>query len=145
MIRVVLDANIYLSAFLKPAGLQAKILETAFDGNYQIVLSKEIFEEVCSVLQRDKIIERLPISLEEVKKDLERLVVIAAWTDSTLSVNVCDDPDDDIYLSCAKEAQADFLVTGDQHLLKLKKFEKTEIVTSKDFTAYLSSAILKKI
>lgn len=141
MMRAVLDANIYVSAFLKPAGLQAKILEMAFDGKYQIVLSKEIFEEICSVLQREKIIERLSLSLDEIKKDLERLVVIAAWTDSTISVKICEDPKDDIYLACAKESQADFLVSGDDHLLKMKQFEKTRIVTSHWFLEYLSKSL----
>ena len=118
MIRVVLDANIYVSAFLKPSGLQAKILEMAFDEKYEIVLSREIFEEICSVLQRKKIVERLSISPDEVKKNLERLAAVASWTDSSVSVSVCEDPRDDIYLACVKESQADFLVSGDQHLLK---------------------------
>ena len=133
MIRVVLDANIYVSAFLKPSGLQAKILEMAFEGKYQIILSREIFEEICSVLQRKKIQARLSVSLEEVIKDLERLATIASWTGSSVSVSVCEDPNDDIYLACAKESQADFIVSGDQHLLKLKHFERAEIITSREF------------
>ncbi|MBI2981861.1 MAG: putative toxin-antitoxin system toxin component, PIN family [Deltaproteobacteria bacterium] len=140
MIRVILDANIYISAFLKPAGLQSRLLEMALDEKYQIVLSREIFDEICTVLQRRKISERLPMSLEEVKKNLKRLVVSALWTDSTISVKACEDPDDDIYLACAKESQADYLISGDQHLLKLKEYDATKIVTSKWFLDYSHSS-----
>ncbi|MBU1669552.1 MAG: hypothetical protein KKF41_04730 [Actinobacteria bacterium] len=40
-----------------------------------------------------------------------------------------DDPADNMFLAHASEAQADFLVTGDEHLLGLKSFEGTAIVS----------------
>ncbi|MBI2982044.1 MAG: hypothetical protein HYY44_07125 [Deltaproteobacteria bacterium] len=49
-----------------------------------------------------------------------------------------DSSDDDIYLACAKESQADYLVSGDQHLLTMTEFEETGIVTSKKFLECLS-------
>jgi uncharacterized protein len=133
MIRVVLDANIYISALLKPNGPQAHLVKRGFEGGFEIVLSEKIFLELCRVLQYRKIAERLPLSKDSLKKFLERLIDIAAWAGDEVTVVACEDPADDIYLSCAKESQADFLVSGDQHLLKLKCFEKTEIVTSRQF------------
>lgn len=139
MIRVIFDANIYISALLKPGGLQAQLLKQALAGRFQLVLSESIFKEICRVLNYEKIAKRLPFSKAQVKKFLERLVETTAWTGDEIHVSVCEDPEDDIYLSCAKESQAKFLVSGDQHLLKIKQFEETEIVSSKEFLNKISA------
>jgi putative PIN family toxin of toxin-antitoxin system len=140
MIRVVLDANIYVSALLKPNGPQADLIKKGFKGDFEIVLSEDIFLELCRVLQYPRISERLPLSQDQLKIFLERLIDVAAWTSGEVTVVLCEDAADDIYLSCAKEAQADFLVSGDQHLLKIKKFERTAILMSREFLEYLRSA-----
>ena len=44
-----------------------------------------------------------------------------------------DDPKDDMVLECAVEGKADFIVSGDPHLLKLKEFRSIKIVTPKQF------------
>lgn len=43
---------------------------------------------------------------------------------------VCRDPDDDAVLACAKAAQVDWIVSGDQDLLVLQRFEGIPIVTA---------------
>ena len=45
------------------------------------------------------------------------------------SVIICDDPNDNKLLECAEESGADFLVTGDNDLLRLGRFGKTRIIT----------------
>lgn len=139
MIRVVLDANIYVSALLKPNGSQADLVRKGFSGDFEIVVSEKIFLELCRVLQYPKIAQRLPLSKDSLKKFLERLIDAAAWTADEVTVVFCEDSADDIYLSCVKEAQANVLVSGDQHLLKIKKFEETSIMTTRDFLEYLEA------
>ena len=135
--RVILDANIYVSALLKPSGRQAKIVQKGFDGVFQIVLSENIFLEIGRVLNYRKIVDRLPFTQDQVKQFLEHLVEMASWTNDEVKVTGCRDPRDDIYLSCAKESQAKFLVSGDQDLLQLKRFEETIILNSKEFMEHL--------
>lgn len=48
---------------------------------------------------------------------------------------VSDDPDDDRVLECAAAAQADYLLTGDKHLLKLGSYRATRIVKAAEFLA----------
>lgn len=139
MIRVIFDANIYVSALLKPAGLQAQLLKQGLEGKFHLVLSELILEEICRVLNYEKIAKRLPFTKSQIKIFLERLVESTAWTADELKVSICEDPKDDIYLSCAKESQAGFLVSGDRDLLKLENFEDTRIVSSKIFLDYLSA------
>lgn len=137
MIRVVLDANIYVSALLKPLGLQAQLIRKGIEGVFQPILSRTIFVELCRVLGTKKITDRLPLSRNQVKKILEHLVEVSSWTADEVRVSACEDSDDDIYLACAKEGAADFLVSGDDHLLKMQEWEGIRIVSTRLFLDYL--------
>lgn len=54
-------------------------------------------------------------------------------------VELCRDPDDDKFLSCAIDGKALYIVSGDKDLLDLKSFRDIEIVTAADFCQrYLS-------
>jgi putative PIN family toxin of toxin-antitoxin system len=50
------------------------------------------------------------------------------------------DPDDDHILACAKAGQADYIVTGDQDLLSLERFEGIPIVSPAAFAAILRTS-----
>lgn len=51
-----------------------------------------------------------------------------------------DDPDDDPVVECAVVSQADYIVSGDRHLLTLKQYEKIQIITAADFLALIVKA-----
>ena len=46
---------------------------------------------------------------------------------------VKDDPDDDKFIECAVECGAEFIVSGDKHLLKKKKYKRIDIVNAATF------------
>ena len=48
-------------------------------------------------------------------------------------VTICRDPKDNFLLAIAKDGKADYLLTGDNDLLDLKKFGKTKIITIVNF------------
>lgn len=48
---------------------------------------------------------------------------------------VAADPDDDVFLHCASIAHADFVLSGDGHLLDLDQYAGIPIVTVRDFFA----------
>ncbi len=48
-----------------------------------------------------------------------------------------EDPSDNKFLECAIEGKADYLVSGDNHLLKLKEFEKVKIISVTDFLSII--------
>jgi len=52
---------------------------------------------------------------------------------ATSIVEVCRDPKDNYLLALAKGGEADFLISGDEDLLILKRFEDTEVVLISDF------------
>ena len=58
---------------------------------------------------------------------------IGLFVNITSEVLFCRDPKDNYLLALAKDSDANFLVTGDQDLLVIAKFENTEIVTYQEF------------
>jgi predicted nucleic acid-binding protein len=51
----------------------------------------------------------------------------------TSSVSLCRDKKDNFLLALAKDACADYLITGDKDLLVIKKFERTQIITITEY------------
>jgi len=52
---------------------------------------------------------------------------------------VSRDPKDDVFVACAFHASAEFIVTGDNDLLCLQQYEKTQIVTPRQFIEFLQT------
>jgi putative PIN family toxin of toxin-antitoxin system len=126
MIRVVLDTNILISAILF-GGKPRRILELAFRGEIQVCISEPILEELKAVLLRPK----FGFSLEVVQTILTELIGLADFVYPSQKIEVvAEDPDDNRIMECALESRADFIVTGDSHLLNLKSFEDILIITS---------------
>ena len=44
-----------------------------------------------------------------------------------------EDPTDNIFLACAIDGEADYIISGDHHLLDLGSYEGVQIVRPKDF------------
>jgi uncharacterized protein len=129
MIRVVLDANIYVSALLKSGSNPARIIDLARDGVLTLLVSRPIMEELQRVLSYPKVRQIHGRSAKGIRRFLERLQKIAVMTPATLSIEaVPNDPSDDKYLVCAVEGRADYIVSGDRHLQELAPFEGIPVV-----------------
>jgi len=61
---------------------------------------------------------------------VRRATVVQAGSDLKV---VAEDPDDDVVLSTAVNGKADYIVSGDKHLLKIGKFKNIRIVTVGEF------------
>lgn len=67
-------------------------------------------------------------------KFLEIIYKIAIIVDTKSKLDVIkEDMDDNILLECAVEADVDFIISGDEHLKKLKEFGKIKIVSVSEF------------
>lgn len=134
MIRVVLDANQYVSALLKPHPNPATIVRLVYEGELSLLLSPAILEELRRVLAYPKLRKlhrRTPKGIERFLGILEKIAVLSP---GILGVSaIVDDPSDNIYLACAVEGNADFIVSGDHHLTNLKTFRGIPIVNPATF------------
>lgn len=128
-LRVVLDTNVYISAFAYPQGRLFQLWRKALSGRYKLLVSPAIVNEIADVLRLkfawddDLIIARMKL--------LTKVADIVVTT-TTLQV-VKEDDDDNRILECAVDGQADLIVSGDQHLRRLKTFRGIGIVHPIDF------------
>jgi putative PIN family toxin of toxin-antitoxin system len=128
VLRVVADSNIFVSALVF-GGVAARLLQNAVDGKVQLFVSEAILEETLGVM-RDKF-GRSAEQLEEARQAI--LSVADMVSERHILDIVKDDPDDNRILECALAAGADAIVSGDKHLLRLKRFEGISIITLREF------------
>jgi len=123
--RVVFDSNIIISGFLF-GGHPARLLEYALGKSIDAFTSLPILDEVRDVLQRPK----FELSPEQALTLIEELHDLCDVVRPTKRVRaIAPDPDDNIILECAQEANAALIVSGDSHLLDLERWKGIDIVT----------------
>jgi uncharacterized protein len=126
---VIADTNWWVSLAIKNFDNQfAKILQ---DDNLQFVSSDELTEEIKSTFQKERIQRLLPDNI--VTRFWILYTTIVKNTIVHSSVTICSDSKDNFLLALARDAEADFLITGDKDLLDLQKFENTIICTLTEF------------
>jgi putative PIN family toxin of toxin-antitoxin system len=136
MIRTVLDANVFVSALLSPRGFPSRILAAWRAERFHLVISPAILEEIGRVFQYPKIALRHRWPEAKIRLFLEDLAHLAILTPGEHRLNViAEDPSDNRYLECAVEGDAGYIVSGDQHLLRLATYQRIKILTPREFLA----------
>ena len=126
--KLVFDTNIFISAIVIPKGKAEKAVMRIIEGHDSLIISKEIIDEVLSVLSatfhRDSdAISHTALYLS----DLAHIVKPAK------RIDVLKDEPDNRVLECAAQGKADAIVTGDKEMLKLKEFEGVKIISLKEY------------
>ena len=116
MAKVVIDANVMISAVFggKPLEAVARALK-----EHDVFVSTSILQELEGVLKRLS----KKLSSEKIgylQETMDQLLRVAHRIPVSTHLSISRDPKDDHYLSLCKEAQADFLITGDKDLLSLR-------------------------
>ncbi len=132
--RLVIDANVLISALLDDASLPAKLIVLWRNGRFDLLTDAEQLDELMRVTRYPRIRERLaPALAGRLINDLRAIAVVV---DRLPVVDVSADPNDNCLLTIATAGSADFLVTGDKRdLLGIEVYESTKIVTVRDFLA----------
>jgi len=137
-VRVVPDTNIIVSGLLWH-GPPREVLDAAHAGKLTLFTSAPVLAELQDVLGRPKFASKLQIAGVTV---IELVVGYAASATmvqpAAIDPVIADDPDDDAVLACAVAAGAEFIVSGDPHLLKLKQYQNIRIVTAPQLLEELS-------
>lgn len=131
--RVVIDTQVFLRAAISRQSLIGKII---FDLNdrYQIVFSVETKAELADVLSRPKVRAKFVHLTDEVAQTVLAIFDSAEQVVLPASVEaVSRDPKDDIFLACAVVGNAQYLVTEDNDLLVLIKYQDVEIINVPQF------------
>ena len=129
--KVVLDTNTWLSAIVW-RGEATKIIEAGLNKKIKIIISQEILSEIIDVLSQAKFKDF--IDKEKIEDLIKVILSIAELIETKTRVDIIkEDPKDNIILECAVSCNADYIISGDQHLLKLKEFKGIKIITAKEF------------
>jgi putative PIN family toxin of toxin-antitoxin system len=127
--RIIIDTNLWISFLLSK---KYSFIDKLLNGRkIRLVFCYELFDELIRVIDRPKL--QKFFKSDDKKIVLDIIERYAEYITVTSNVEVCRDPKDNFLLSLAKDSRADFLITGDNDLLVLKKFEDTEIVTIAEY------------
>ena len=132
--RVVLDTNVLISAFISAKGAPAQVFDLWQAGLLEIVTSQEALDELQRVLTYPRIRGRLRFSDEQVQQYFLLLREYAVYLeDLSIPAVIAADPDDDVFLALALSSNAQYIVSGDGHLLDVGVYQDIAIVTPAAF------------
>ncbi|MBW3664701.1 MAG: putative toxin-antitoxin system toxin component, PIN family [Actinobacteria bacterium] len=127
--RVVLDTNVLVSAFVFPGGPPEAVYRRMLSGEVTMIVSRPLLAELGRVLI-DKF-DWEPAYAEEVVAQLLRIGELVEPGDVVEDIE--DDPADNRVLEAAAEGEADVIVSGDRHLLALGQWRDIPIVNPAGF------------
>lgn len=136
--RAVLDANVYVSALLRPAGPPGRIVERLLrDAAFELVVSPPIAAEVLRVLAYPKLRRYYRAGVDPLLW-FEDILVLADFVSGERAIpRLAADPDDDKYIAAALEGRAGFVVTGDAALLAVGVYEDVRVIGPRGFLGVL--------
>lgn len=140
-LKVVLDTQVFVRALINPFSINAAIMPQHWTDHYTLYLADSTEAELVKILNRASFRRKFPqITNRAVERFLDVLQHVAIRVKVPQPIeSVSRDPKDDIFLACAKAAQADFLVSEDNDLLVLKTHYGTRIVNVQTFLAELNA------
>ena len=122
--KVVFDTNVLISATLWDNSVAQKFLFKCIKENVQIFSSQEIIEEYKEILARD-----FDYKEQEIGEILERVLHFITLVIPSMKIDIVkEDIDDNKIIECALESKAEYIISYDKHLLKLKEFQGIKIV-----------------
>ena len=125
---IVIDTNVIISGIFF-GGYPRKILETVADKQISAYATTEIINEYYEII--DEMIKRKQGRINN--SVLSQLVSKLKIIQSSSSINICRDPDDNKFIECAIDANALYIISGDKDLLDIQKFNNIQIVNAKSF------------
>ena len=130
VVPVVVDTNVIVSALLF-GGQPGRLMSLWQNGGIKPIASKPMMDELLRVLAYP----RFDLTAKEIEYLLYRQILPYVDIIDVLAggISVSEDPSDDIFIHCALEAGVHYIISGDQHLLKLKNFEQIAILTVREF------------
>lgn len=128
--RAVLDTNIFVSGIHWKNGASGRVIDLWLEGRFELVSSEKTIEEIVETLRDFKV--NLPFN--EILLWVSVLAEDSLFVEPVLAFDaVKEDKDDNKFLEAGVEGEADYIVSKDNHLLKLVEFKGIKIVSPDDF------------
>ena len=130
--RVVFDTNIYISALAIPGGNAENAYLEAVHGTCELYTSVALLTETARVPQT-----KCDWAEDKVREAVQAISQIATVIRPRPTLHLLAEEPDNRILECAIAAQAEFVVSGDRHLLALKHHGDITMIPLADFLAKL--------
>jgi len=127
--RIILDTNLWISFLISKDF--SRLDEIIFSKKSILIFSQELLEEFLEVVKRPKF--RRYFAKTDIEELLETIDEYGEFIVVKSRIEICRDAKDNFLLSLAVDGKADFLLTGDQDLLMIKKIGNTNIKTISSF------------
>jgi putative PIN family toxin of toxin-antitoxin system len=124
--KVVFDTNTFISAFVY-GGRPEEAYRLALQRKITLITSPAIMQETARILK-----EKINWDRDKIEEVLRQIAQVAKIVRPKKTLKVIEDESDNRILEAAVKGKADFIVSGDKHLLSLKKFENLSIIKAAD-------------
>ncbi len=131
MHRVVFDTNVLISAFIF-GGNPERLFDLARFGELRLIVSPDILMEFAYVMK-----EKFAWAEDDIAEAIKAIGYSSELVRTTQKLKLVIDDADNRILECALEGNADFIVSGDHHLLDVGRFQDVRIVRPKAFLRFL--------
>jgi putative PIN family toxin of toxin-antitoxin system len=131
-VRVVFDTNIYVSALAIPGGNAEIAYLAAVRGTFELFTSVAILTETARVLQT-----KFNWQEERVRDAIQNISQTATVLRPRPTLRILKDEPDNRILECAMAARADYVVSGDRHLLAVMAHAGTTMISLAEFLTKL--------
>ena len=122
-------------------GSPANIIKAAEDERISIIASEQIVREINQTLAYPRlreIYEGAGIGRDEL---IEAVLRVAKMVEVTKKIELIqEDPADNKFLECALDGKADYIVSGDSHLLRIGQYQRIQILTVRQFTKLMEES-----
>jgi len=136
--KVVLDTNVIISGLLWKRSTKA-LFDLADHKKIKVCLTPKIISEIIKVLNYPKIkkqLDSIGLTIGEIISYLFQ--VSKLYPDIDVNIDL-PDKSDKVFLSASVISGAGYLITGDRHLLALKRFQKIKILKPNEFLKELKN------
>lgn len=136
--RVVLDANIFISLLISRKGNPASIINKWLSGEFEVLISQPIVDEILWVTGYERLQKKYKKVRENRLEFVDLISEQGIWTEPTETLTVVTaDESDNRYLECAISGGSAYVVTEDDHLLRVGNHQGISVITPAAFVTLL--------
>lgn len=126
--KIVVDTNVIISGLFF-GGKPEKVINAIIDSKVKACATKEIIDEYIEIVERMITVKHGNINIDL----LPLLISSFELIEKKSKIKISRDPDDDMFIECAKDGKALYIVSGHKDLLTIKQYKNIKIITANEF------------
>lgn len=138
MVKAVFDTNVWISSLLNPSGPPGKLAEAWRKNKCIVIISEPLLQELSRSLHYERVQKIKNIPEKEIQQLLNEIAHTTYFTEIASNVVIIEkDSTDNLVLATAIDGEADYIISGDHHLLDVGEYKGIQILTPAAFLQIL--------